>query len=192
MTDVDKLAYLRETIRKEEEKEHKWQNLLAAVNDTTLAEVMGWATESEDDEVKEEDSSDGSEVSFGWDKEDEEEVEPLPSSVYSSPPRAPTPPIDLNDFTWSQEGFTSCSELASEPEYLPVSPLARRSSPTFGGEHNVIEQPFLTAEWGMINFPIADELFGVPSQDWLEDTTVPMDCYTGQAWMRWVMKKPLL
>ena len=43
-----------------------------------------------------------------------------------------------------------------------------------------MEQPFLTVDWGMINFTIADELLGIPSQDWLEDTTVPMDYYTGQ------------
>lgn len=99
------------------------------------------------------DSSSESTISFGWPDEDEE-VEPLPRSVYSdSPPRAPTPPLSMiEDFDrdWTD----------NEPTHLAISSdrsmddesEARRSSQHWE-EHTVMDPEFLAADWSDSDFP---------------------------------------
>ena len=128
------------------EKQRRWEELLA------IAE-QEWTLGSESFEKE-------SEISYGWDMETYkhfygDKVEPLPSSVYSGiSPRAPTPPPDSSEFSEFSEFISSDSD--TEPCDLTLSnehPVTRRNSPQEGREHNVMEPPFLTADWDNDNFP---------------------------------------
>jgi hypothetical protein len=92
------------------------------------------------------DTSSDSTISSGWDIE-EEEVEPLPSSVYTnSPPRAPTPPpTTVSDFDgdWTED----LCHLANSSQDHDDESGARRSSHYQEEEHTVMTPYFLTADW---------------------------------------------
>jgi hypothetical protein len=149
------------------------------------------AAAKEEEELREDSSEESepefqSELSYGWDSEEELKVEPLPSSVYSSPPEAPTPPVKFEEFD-----YTSDSENW-EPTELALSNTPARRSSQLGEERTVTEPPFLTAEWGKEDFPVytttntVDE-DTVDETQW-DDHTIP--CYRFQQWVNWVMKRP--
>ena len=194
----EELRVIIENDRIIRQQQQRWRDLLAVANEAFEAE----AEDSDMDFVKEEDLK--SEISHGWPDEvmeqfygkKEEEVDPLPSTVYSgTPPRAPTPPVDFSDFSesfvdsdseWDSDFDT---DIKSEPCDLALSdeqPCARRSSPFEEGEHTVTEPPFLTAEWDANNFPQAYNTHQANTTEWVHSS----GCYTAQEWMRWAMDRP--
>lgn len=156
------------------------------------AERMESSSEEEWTEVKEEHLSDS---------EDREVIEPLPSSRYSSPVPAPTPPPSAQEFEgfdWSEEpvdDFNIYSSSEDEPTHLALSdnePLARRSSHWLEEEHTVTEPSFLTADWDSFEFPTVNTSHLVDSHLQWGETAYEIPCYTFRNWSKWIMDMPQL
>src|SRR5690606_12920834 len=112
--------------------------------------------EDMDSDTDSSDTMDQAPSDYGWDEEDTE-VEPLPQSIYSGtpPPKAPAPPpVRFPGFNWSEPETDYDTDYEEEACDLALSDeQARRSSPFEGGEHTVMEPPFLTHEWEDNHFP---------------------------------------
>src|SRR5690606_24362552 len=131
---------------------------------------------------------------YGWDEEDTE-VEPLPQSVYSGTPpsKAPTPPVRFPGFNWSEPETDYDTDDEEEACDLALSDeQARRSSPFEGGEHTVMEPPFLTHDWEDNHFPQADNAsYSTQYEEWDDGYNETTPCYTYMEWAGLWKKTPL-